>query len=301
VFARLDCIATSANIAEKAFLNKAFKFMQSIILKAISMSNVHPGVAITNQPKTPQIPLNPEGIVDIALGLTLYFSRDEQERKFGEDVKDKWDALAKEYREDPIGSRYLQNVDAALSATVYHMAQLRQTRSDQFKFWDDLKDRRIKDLDDLVNLSKDAQSIAARLVGLSMGGGITFLQLASNVLGPHEIFYVIVGAGAAYIVSEILLRVYKSLNAPRILEQTQMQKELILKNQVQPKLDKLLTELLEKVNKISKELYVTKYEKPRDLRDLSQKLSVIYTSGSFVTGSSGSDWIGPERHLPPLP
>jgi len=283
----LTTIAHAANSGEP-FLSKTFKFTQVTILGAIIMSIVRPGVAMPDQSNLPQIPLNPEGIVDIALGLTLYFSHDEQERKFGEDVKHKWDALASEYKEDPIGSRYLQNVDAALSATVYHMAQLRQTQSDQFKFWDDLKDRRIKDLDDLANLSKDAQSVATRLVGLSMGGGITFLQLASNVLGPREIFYVVVGAGFAYILSELLLRAYKYLNAPRILEQTQMQKDLILRKQVEPKLNKLLAELLKKVIEISKELYGTKYKEPKNLVDLSQKLSVIYTSGSIVTGSADS-------------
>jgi len=257
-----------------------------IIPGAIVMSIVRPGVAMPNQSNIPQIPLNPEGIVNIAVGLTLYFSNDEQEKKFGEGVKQKWDALANEYKKDPIGSYYLRIVDAALSATVCHMAQLRQTRLDQFKFWDDLKDRRIKDLDDIANLSKDAQSIATRVVGLSMGGGITFLQFASNVLGPREIFYVVVGAGAAYVLSEIILRVYKTWNAPRILTQTQDQKDLILKNQVQPKLDKLFAELLKKVTEISEELYGTKYKKPKNLVDLPQKLSVIYTSGSIVTGSA---------------
>jgi len=239
------------------------------------------GIAIT-------VPLRPEGIVDFAWGLSLYFSHDEQEKKFGEDIKNKWDALALKYKDDQLASRYLDNVNAAMAGTIYNLAQLRQQVADQFAFLDILKNRRITDLDDLANLSKDAQSVGARLVGLSMGGGATFLQFASSVLGAREIVYIVFGAGVAYVISEIILRLFKNLNAPRILKQTQMEKDSILKKQFQPKANQLLSDLLKKINEISKEIYETKFVfvfEPKKLEALSLLSSKIHSS-SFVTGSN---------------
>jgi len=235
---------------------------------------------------TSLIPLKPESIVDLAWGLSLFFSNDEQERKYGVDLKNKWDDLAKRHSEDKRATWYLDNVNAAMSGTVYNLAQLRQETSDQFKFLDTLKDRRVRDLDDLANLTQDAQSIATRIIGLSIGG-VSFLQLASDTLGVRGITYFILGAGISYFLLEIILRAYRNLNAPRILKEIQKQKESILENQFKPKSEKFLFELLNKISLISKDIYGAKFViEPGMVKTLSSG-SAALQSGGFVTGSSG--------------
>jgi hypothetical protein len=233
------------------------------------------------------VPLRPESIVDLVWGLSLFFSQDEQERRYGEDLKKKWDELSDRYNADKKALRYLDNVNATMSGALYDLARLRQETRDQFSFLEDLKNRRIRDLDDLANLSKDAQSIAARIVGVSVGGGLTLIQSASNVFGTRETAIAIVGAGAAYFVLEVVLRLYRSLNAPRVLKESQKEKEIFLVNQFQPKSEKLLADLLTKISDISKEIYGAKFAlQPGLVKTLSAGSAVLHSS-LIITGSSG--------------
>jgi hypothetical protein len=89
-----------------------------------------------------EIPLKTESIVDLAWGLSLYFSKNEQERKYGEDLKRKWDDLAQRYKENKLALRYLDNVNAAMSATINNLAQLRQEVFEHFSFLDSLEKSR---------------------------------------------------------------------------------------------------------------------------------------------------------------
>lgn len=230
------------------------------------------------------IPLKPQSIVDFAWGLSLFFSSDEQEKKYGEDLKKKWDDLVKEYEGNNKATQYLENVYATMSGTVYSLAYLRQQVTDQFDFLEGLKERRLSDLDGLANLSKNAESIAVRVVGLSIGGG-AFLQFAANALGPKEVAYGVLGAGIAYFILEIFLRAYRTYNAPRILIYIQKEKEAYLKNQYEPKSQKFLSELLERVSAISKEIYGEQTAIiPGVITKLSTGSATLHSS-LFITGS----------------
>ena len=232
-----------------------------------------------------KLPLIPECIVDFAWGLSSFLSDNEQEKKFGEDLQVKWDNLALKFKGDRDASRYLDNVYAAIAGTIESLAQLRQNVMNQFNFLDTLQKRRVTDLDDLANLSKDAQSIASRIVSLSVGGAggasLTFLQYASNALGAREIVYAVGFAGVAYFMAELLLRVYRNWNAPRIYKQTQKQKETIRAEQFEPKVAKLLYDLLQEVKKIANEIYPDTKLENTELEKLSVSASKIYSS-SFV-------------------
>jgi hypothetical protein len=233
------------------------------------------------------IPLKPEVITDLVWGLSMFFSQDEQQKKYGEDVKAKWDALATKYKDDVKTSKYIDNVNAIMSGTVYSFAQLRQQTSEQIKFYDELKSRRMQDLDHLASLSKDLQSITLRAVGFSIGGA-TFIQFASNALGVQQVAFGILGAGIFYIGLELILRGYRHKMGPKIMSQIQQEKEKVLKNQFEPKSQKLLDDLLKKVQSISSAAYQSQPKiEPEILKAISVTSSQII-SGSFITGSNMS-------------
>jgi hypothetical protein len=234
-------------------------------------------------------PIEPERIVDIAWGLSLFFSNDEQEKKFGEYVREKWDELSGRYKDDDNERRYFDNITAALAGTTYNLAQLRHQLADRTKYLEELQIRRIKNLDDLAELSKDAQSIATRLAGLSLGGGVTFLGLSLGVLGVRELFFTIVGAVISYFIFEAILHLYRHLNSTRILKEIQEQKESYRTKEFLPKSEQVLKELLEKVNDISEELYKTRLE-PDRVKQLVQASSEVY-SFSGASSEIYSKWL----------
>ena len=130
-----------------------------------------------------RVPVSPESIVDFAWGLTFFFSDNTQEKKYGEDLKSKWDDLLNKLSTDSQTRNLLQSINAAMSATIYNLAQIRRQAVDHFAFLDSVQTQNLKDLDDLATLSKDAESIASRLAGVSLGGGVTFIALRLNTLG----------------------------------------------------------------------------------------------------------------------
>jgi hypothetical protein len=233
------------------------------------------------------IPLSPKSIQDLAWGLSLFFSPNEQERKFGEDVKNKWDKIVERYKGDAKAETFLDNVHAVMSSTIYSLAQLRKQVNDQFTFLDALKTRQIKNLDDLANLSKDAESIATRIAGISIGGGISFIGLATNVLGANGIFTFIMGAGISYFVLEFFLRRHCNKKVPQIMEEIQKKKEEFLSKEFTPKSKGVLKELLEKVNEIAEKIYGKKYTTltPKNIRKLSSSSAKV-TGGSYLTGGT---------------
>jgi hypothetical protein len=90
------------------------------------------------------IPFTPESIVDFAGGLSPFFLGEAQERKYGEDLKRKWNELAQKYKSDLRASCYLDNVYAVMSGTVCSLTCLRQQVADQFKFLEELNKRRTR-------------------------------------------------------------------------------------------------------------------------------------------------------------
>jgi hypothetical protein len=242
---------------------------------------------VSSTATTVTIPLSPKSIQDLAWGLSLFFSPNEQERKFGEDVKSKWDKIVERYKQDKKAQTFLDNVHAVMSSAIYSLAQLRKQVNDQFTFLDALKNRQIKNLDDLANLSKDAESIATRIAGMSIGGGISFIGLATDVLGAHGILTFIMGAGISYFVLEFFLRRYCNKKVPQIMEENQKKKEEFLSNEFTPKSKDVLEKLLEKVNEIAKKLYGTDYKKltPSKITTLSSSSAEV-TGGSYLTGST---------------
>jgi hypothetical protein len=219
------------------------------------------------------------------LGTFNALLKKEDLKKYGEYVKSNWDSLAVKYKNDEKALRYIDNVNAAMAGTVYSLA-VREQSVEKFGFLDELQERRIKDLDDLANLSKDAQSIAIRITSLSMGGGLSFIQFASSAIGPIQIAYFILGAGTFYIALEILLRVFRYLNCPRIMMQIQIEKDNILNSQITPKIKERLTELLGKIQAISKDIYELKYELTSGkIETLTLGASNVLSS-SLITGSS---------------
>ena len=230
-------------------------------------------------------PMTPQSIVDFTWGLSLFFSGDEREKQYGEEMKNKWKEIAERCKSDAKATRYMDNVYAAMSATVYNLAYLRKQLTDQFTFLEDLKKRRITDLDDLASLSTKLESIAVRIVGLSIGGG-TFLQFAASSIGAKEVAYMIVGAAIGYFTLEIFLRIYKNVNAPRILKSIQNEKEHYLANQFEPKSQKALRELLQRIDAISKDVYGQQAAiAPGIITQLSISSASLYSS-FFITGSA---------------
>lgn len=241
---------------------------------------------MTNTTGNYEIPLHPEVISDLAWGLSMLFSKDAELRKYGEYVKSNWDSLAGKYKGDDKALRYIDNVNAAVAGTIYSLAELRQQSKEKLEFLDKVLERRIKDLNDLANLSKDAQSISLRVLSLSMGGGVTFLQTASSSIGTIQIAYIILGAGAFYIALEIALRLFRYLNRPRIMKQIEQEKDDILKNQINPKIKERLTQLFEKIQAISKDLYQSKYELTQGKIEALTLSGSNALSSSFITGTS---------------
>jgi hypothetical protein len=239
-------------------------------------------------------PMTTQSIVDFTWGLSLFFSREERERQYGDDMKNKWKEIADRYRNDVKATCYLDNVYAAMSGTTYSLAYLRNQVTDQFTFLDELKKRRITDLDDLASLSAKLDSIAVRVVGLSIGGG-TFLQFAANSIGAKEVAFMVIGAAIGYFGLEIFLRVYKNLNAPRILKYIQSEKVRYLDNQFEPKSQKALAELLKRVDSISQDVYGQRAAiTPAVITQLSSSSASLHSS-FFITGG---DAISP-CNLPP--
>ena len=184
-----------------------------------------------------------------------------------------------------------------MSGTVYSLAYLRQQVADQFKSLEDMKKRRISDLDDLANLSKSWESIFVRIVGLSIGGA-SFLQFVSNVLGPKEVAIGILGAGISYFVLEISLRIYRTVNAPRILRYIQKVKESYLTNQYEPKSKKSLSELLDRVSAISTEIFGEETAINLDeITKLSTGSAALHSS-FFITGNAISPYSVPPSANP---
>jgi hypothetical protein len=192
------------------------------------------------------LPFTDQSILDLAWGLSFYFSENEQEKKYGEDLKKKWDG---ELADDDLQTRNrLQNVNAAMSATIYDLAQIRHQASDYFAFLDSVQKQKLEDLDDLASLSKDAESIATRLAGVSIGGGVTLLAtLSSGLYFP----YIVIGAGVSYFIFDVILKVIKWWRGPRILEEIQGKKDTFLASQIKPKYRQQLDGLLEKVHEIA--------------------------------------------------
>lgn len=237
------------------------------------------------------LPLMPQSIQQLAWGLSLFFSTNEQERKYGESIKSEWDNLVKNQKARD--KTFLDNVNAIMSGSIYSLAQLRKQVNDQFKFLDSLKARKIKNLENLANLSKDAESIATRIAGISLGGGsISFLGIANNVFGPNGFLAFIVGGGISYLVLEIILRKYCNDQIPKIMEETQKRKEKFLSEEFKPKSEDVLKELLQKVNEISEELYAEEYEKLTDekISTLSSNSATV-TSSSYLTGGTISPFV----------
>ncbi len=240
------------------------------------------------------IPLLPESVVDYALGLSLYFSRDEQERKYGEDSKKWWDTLRETYKSDKRASKFLDNVNAVISGTVYNLAELRKQVSDRYAYLDKVEKERIKDLDDIVSLTSDAESIATRVAGVAVGGGgVTVLSLASSTFGSKELLTVIAAGGLAYLLVEVFLRLYRMWDVPRILKFTQKEKDNTMNNQFHPKVEATLEELLKKVNKITKEAYPTKGLEEDSVKTIASAFSTAFSSSGFITGSGKVTVFGP--------
>lgn len=228
-------------------------------------------------------PLSPQSVADLAWGLSLYFSKDDQERTYGEDVKKRWDEMqAKESKPSVLDSKFFHNIFGALSGAIYDLARLRQQVADHFKFVEDLKNRRLNSLDDLVNLTADGQSVATRIGGISIGGGVSFIQLASNALGPREMAYIVFGGAVAYIISEAALRVFRLINTQRILTDAQMRKDTFLHDQFEPRSKVVLNDLLAKVNEISKELFKTSLE-DKKIQELVDRSSSVHTE-ALISG-----------------
>lgn len=243
-------------------------------------------VATTNITTTP---MTPQSIVDFTWGLSLFFSREEREKEYGEDMKNKWKEIAERCKNDAKATCYLDNVYAAMAGTVYSLAYIRNQVTDQFTYLEDLKKRRITDLDDLASLSAKLDSVAVRVVGLSIGGG-TFLQFAANVIGAREVAFMVMGAAIGYFGLEIILRIYRNLNAPRILKYIQNEKERYLANQFEPKSQKALTELLQRVDAISKDVYGRQAAiTPGVITQLSSGSAALHSS-FFITGSAISPY-----------
>jgi hypothetical protein len=173
-----------------------------------------------------------------------------------------------------------------MAATVNHLAQSRQETSQGFAFLDSLQQRRLDGLDDLARLSKDAESIATRLAALTIGGGLSFLGLATNVFGAREIAIVIIGAGFAYIGLEVGLRLYKNYKAPKIMEEIKKEKEKLLKEQLEPKSKEIIAEFLKKINQITENIYGTKYKIEAGVITGIAQDSATLQSGSYFTSGS---------------
>lgn len=231
-------------------------------------------------------PLNSERIIDFTLGLSLFFSDNERENKFGEYVKDKWEAICEKYKGDKSASKYFDEINAAMAATVNHLAQSRKETNQGFAFLDSLQKRRMEGLDDLARLSRDAESIATRLSGLTIGGGLSFLGLATNVFGAREIAIVIIGAGLSYIGLEVALRLYKNYKAPKIMEEIKKEKEKLLKEQLEPKSKEIIAEFLKKINQITENIYGTKYKIEAGVITVIAQDSATLQSGSYFTSGS---------------
>jgi hypothetical protein len=192
------------------------------------------------------LPVTDESIVDFTWGLSFYFSKDKQEQQYGQDLKTRWDAILND--DDPRIKAILQSVNAATSATIYDLAQIRHQAANHLAFLDSVQKQSLQDLDDLAGLSKDAESIATRLAGVSVGGGVTFL--ASQSGGPY-FSYIILGAGASYFLFDAILKGMKWWRAPKILAQTQQKKETFITSQIEPRYREQLSELLKKVHEIA--------------------------------------------------
>ena len=233
----------------------------------------------------------PESIVSLAWGLSLYFSKNDQEKKYGEELKKTWDSLSGRYEGNKKALLYLGNVNAVLSGTVYDLARLRQDVIDRFSYLEGLEKKRIGGLDDLASLSKEFQSITSRILGLSVGAGLTFIGLATNVFGPREIAFTILGAAFSYALVEIAFRLYRFDQTPKILKTTQEEKDNFLEKQFEPKSEEILKKLLDDVNRILNDIYGKKSVIPTATLD---KLSTgsaaeqkrIFQSRMYVTSGA---------------
>jgi len=230
------------------------------------------------------IPLKPDRVVDFTWGLSLFFSKDEQERKFGEYVRNKWEALTEKHKADADASKYFDNVNALMFATIEHLAQVRSETNEGFAYLDALQKRKMENLGDLVKLSRDAESIATRIAGLTVGAGVSFLQLATNVIGAREVILTLLGAGISYILLEIGLRLYRIYKAPKIITEIEEKKKKFKEEQSQPKTKEIVTEFLKKLSEISEETYKSKIEEG-EITVLAKSYATLQSGSYFTSGS----------------
>jgi len=233
-------------------------------------------------------PLTPESIQELAWGLSLFFSYDQQEQKYGVDLKNKWDDLVQRYKSDNKVINYLDNVNAVMSGAIYNLAQLRQQVKDHFEFLDTLKKRQIKNLDDLASLSKDAESIATRMAGISIGGALSFFGLANDVLGQNGLFAFLMGVGSSYFVLQFILRKYRNDKIPEVMEKIQQDKKEFLDNEFKENSKIILEELLKKTSAIAEKIYGETHKMSSDTISKLSLNSATITSGSFLTGGTNS-------------
>ena len=173
-----------------------------------------------------------------------------------------------------------------MSGTIYNLATLRQEKAQTFQFFDSLQDKKLKNLDDLAKLSKDAESIFTRFIGISIGAGLSFLNFASAAIGAREIALVILGASGFYILFEIILRSFRYYNSPRIMKDTQDKKQSFIEKYFQPKSKEHLEALLTKISSISEEIYGAKFKiEPATITTLASNSATVQSGSHYMSGT----------------
>jgi hypothetical protein len=167
-------------------------------------------------------PLEPIGVVGLAWILS---SNDKDDINW---VKEYLEKLIKKYENDINGTDFLRTIIPELYGVAAKIKNTRMTVSKNFEKFDELKEVRLKQLEDISGLVKDLPTTIGRIVGTSTGGIIAVLS--NVILGNQEfdsqmIGSIILGVMFGFTVTELIIRLYKIKKIPIIINDIRKDKE----------------------------------------------------------------------------
>lgn len=188
----------------------------------------------------PTVPLEPQQAITLAWSLMFLFSENEPNKKLGQEVNERINALVNATA-DPNGKSYLIQMINAIFGTVRVLAYRATGMRQYIKLFNDIEEKKITELNNLASITAKPASLVPRVISAIAGGALGSISLpqvlekAANFTIPsygplsgYELFiiFIIFGSSIGYTIIELLSRIYRMYALPKILSETQNEKSL---------------------------------------------------------------------------
>jgi len=168
-------------------------------------------------------PLQPEAALALLWALSFKLSDDTQKAAIGDYAKQNFDSILQST--DATGQKYVRQVLFELTSSLRNLSYRRDGFKQQMELNNSVLQQQIKTYNSMASISiSSATSLIPRLTltlgGISLSDAIAsivnaYLPTGAKVSGI-EVF--LVGAVGGYILAEILLRLYASIQIPRVMK-----------------------------------------------------------------------------------